>query len=65
MARSSKKRDSIPEHFKSIEEAAESWESHDLADYWDVTSEAHYRLHIASCGGLEEWLSAALFIAHI
>jgi hypothetical protein len=46
MERSSKKRDPIPKHFKSIEEAAEFWDSHDLADYWDVTSEAHFDVDI-------------------
>jgi hypothetical protein len=46
MERSSKKHDPIPQHFKSIEEAAEFWDSHDLADYWDVTSEAHFDVDI-------------------
>jgi hypothetical protein len=46
MARRSKKRDPIPEHFNSIEEAAEFWDSHDLTDYWDVTSEAHFDVDI-------------------
>src|SRR5262245_43082177 len=46
MARSSKKRGPIPEHFKSIEEAAEFWDSHDLADYWDLTSEAEFEVDI-------------------
>ena len=46
MERSSKKRDPIPQHFKSIEEAAEFWDSHDLTDYWDVTSEAHFDVDI-------------------
>jgi hypothetical protein len=36
------KRDPIPDHFSSIEEASEFWDSHDLADYWDLTSEAHF-----------------------
>ncbi|MBC8448325.1 MAG: hypothetical protein H8D78_11290 [Chloroflexi bacterium] len=40
------KRDPIPEHFKSIEEAAEFWDSHDLADYWDLTREAHFEVDI-------------------
>jgi predicted HicB family RNase H-like nuclease len=40
------KRDPIPEHFKSIEEAAEFWGSHDLADYWDLTREAHFEVDI-------------------
>jgi hypothetical protein len=42
----SMKRDPIPEHFKSIEEAAEFWDSHDLADYWDLTQEAHFEVDI-------------------
>jgi hypothetical protein len=46
MRRNSKKRDPIPRHFKSIEEAAQFWDSHDLADYWDLTSEAHFEVDI-------------------
>ena len=46
MRKSSKKRDPIPRHFKSIEEAAEFWDSHDLTDYWDMTSEAHFDVDI-------------------
>ena len=41
-----KKRDPIPKHFKSMEEAAEFWDSHDLADYWDLTREAHFEVDI-------------------
>ena len=41
-----KKRDPIPRHFKSIEEAAEFWDSHDLADYWDLTREVHFEVDI-------------------
>ncbi len=41
-----KKRDPIPKHFKSIEEAAEFWDSHDLTDYWDLTREAHFEVDI-------------------
>lgn len=39
MAESKTARDLIPEHFSSIEEAAEFWDVHDLADYWDLTEE--------------------------
>ena len=39
MAESKTRRDPIPEHFSSIEEAAEFWDVHDLADYWDLTEE--------------------------
>jgi hypothetical protein len=46
MARSKERRDLIPEHFKSIEEAAEFWDSHDLGDYWDLTKEAEFEVDI-------------------
>jgi hypothetical protein len=39
-------RDPIPKYFKSIEEAAEFWDNHDLADYWDLTREAHFEVDI-------------------
>jgi len=41
-----RKRDPIPKHFKTIEEAAEFWDTHDLADYWDLTREAHFDVDI-------------------
>jgi hypothetical protein len=40
------KRDPIPKHFKNIEQAAKFWDSHDLADYWDFTREAHFEVDI-------------------
>jgi len=40
------KRDPIPENFASIEEAAEFWETHSLADYWDVTKEVHFDVNL-------------------
>jgi len=40
------KRDPIPRRFASIEEATEFWDSHDLADYWDLTKEAHFDVGI-------------------
>ena len=43
---STKKRDPIPKHFKTIEEAAEFWDTHDLSDYWDLTREAHFDVDI-------------------
>ncbi len=36
----------MPKHFKSIDEAAEFWDSHDLADYWDLTREVHFEVDI-------------------
>jgi hypothetical protein len=36
------KRELLPETFSSIEEAAEFWDTHDLSDHWDETSETHF-----------------------
>jgi len=46
MPKNKVKRDPIPKHFKSIEQAAEFWDSHDLADYWDLTRAAHFEVDI-------------------
>lgn len=34
------KKEPIPLHFKSAEDAGEFWDTHDLAEYWDKTKEA-------------------------
>ena len=39
MAKSRQERAPIPVHFGTIDEAAEFWDTHDLADYWDLTEE--------------------------
>jgi len=41
-----RKRDAVPRHFKSVGEAAEFWDSHDLADYWDLTHEVQFEVDI-------------------
>jgi hypothetical protein len=41
-----KARDQIPEQFATIEEAAEFWDSHDLADYWDLTEEVEFEVNL-------------------
>ena len=46
MANDKRKRDPLPKHFKSIEEAAEFWDTHDLADYWDLTQEAQFEVDL-------------------
>lgn len=40
MPKNKTKREPVPPHFESIEQAAEFWDSHDLTDYWDLTREA-------------------------
>ena len=42
----SKKKDPIPKHFKSVQDAAEFWDNHDLSDYWEMTREAHFDVDI-------------------
>jgi hypothetical protein len=36
----------IPEQFESIEEAGNFWDVHDLADYWDQTSETDLEFNL-------------------
>src|SRR6266699_4206859 len=40
------KNDPIPKHFKTLDEAAEFWDTHDLADYWDQTSEVNFEFDL-------------------
>jgi len=42
---SDKATDPIPNDFDSIEEAADFWDSHSLALYWDQTSEVEMGVH--------------------
>jgi hypothetical protein len=48
--KSVKHRDPLPEHFSSLDEAAEFWDTHDSADYEDymrdVEFEADIKMHI-------------------
>lgn len=46
MVRNSKTRSQVPRHFKTLDAAAEFWDSHDLADYRDMTREAHFEVDI-------------------
>jgi hypothetical protein len=39
-------REPIPEHFQSVAAAAEFWDSHDVADYDDLTQEAHFEVDL-------------------
>jgi hypothetical protein len=46
MAENNQEQDLIPAHFRSVEEAAEFWDSHDLSNYWDSTTEAHFEVDL-------------------
>ena len=39
-------RETIPDRFESLEEAAEFWDQHDVAGYDDLTREAHFEINI-------------------
>jgi hypothetical protein len=41
-----KKRDPLPEHFNTIEEAAEFWDTHDSADYEDYMRDVECQVNI-------------------
>ena len=41
-----KRRDTIPEHFNSAEEAGEFWDSHSGAEYWDEMEEEEMEFDI-------------------
>jgi hypothetical protein len=41
-----KQREPIPESFASIEKAAEWWDNHSLADYWDQTHEVEFEVNL-------------------
>lgn len=39
MQKSKKKIEPIPDEFKTIMEASDFWDTHDITDYWDDTKE--------------------------
>ena len=43
---SKSKREPIPKHFATLEEAGEFWDTHDLGDYWDQTEEVEMSFHL-------------------
>jgi len=46
MSKSKIKRDPLPEEFETIEEAAEFWDSHSLADYEDYQKEVDFEVDL-------------------
>ncbi|HLF89485.1 MAG TPA: CopG family antitoxin [Anaerolineales bacterium] len=49
----------IPENFTSIEAAAQFWETHSLADYWDQTHEVQIEVHAPR----RQWIPLAANLA--
>ena len=48
MTKSKVKRDSLPEEFISIEEAANFWDTHSLADYEDLQKDIEFEVELKS-----------------
>ncbi|MBI5029162.1 MAG: hypothetical protein HZB51_01445 [Chloroflexi bacterium] len=48
MAKNKKRRDPIPQNFKSVEELQEFWDTHSIADYDDVFQDAHFDVDLRS-----------------
>ena len=46
MAKNKEKKPSIPEQFKTAEEAGEYWDTHDLTDFEDVSHEVEFQVEI-------------------
>ncbi|MGE0083390.1 MAG: CopG family antitoxin [Desulfococcaceae bacterium] len=42
------KRESLPEEFKDIEEAAKFWDTHSLADYEDLQRDTEFEVELKS-----------------
>ena len=40
------KRDPLPKRFRTLEEAGEFWDTHDLGDYWDQTEPVEMSFHL-------------------
>ena len=53
-AKTKKRRTPLPEHFESLEQAAEFWDTHDSADYEDYMSDVEnewrikYRIYLVA-----------------
>lgn len=46
MRKSKSVREPIPKEFKSLDEVADFWDSHDMADYWDQTKEVAFEVDL-------------------
>ncbi len=46
MLKDERRIDPIPDHFSSIEEASDFWDTHSLGDYWEQTEAAHFDMEV-------------------
>ena len=46
MARNRVEPEPLPAHFTTLHEASEFWETHDLADYWELSEEVEVEVDV-------------------
>ena len=46
MQKSKKRIEPIPDEFKTIMEASDFWDTHDIADYWDEIKEVKFKVSL-------------------
>lgn len=46
MKKSERKTKKLPERFKTLREAGDFWDKHDLSDYWDETRRVHFDVEV-------------------
>lgn len=44
MQKSKKKIEPVPEEFETLMEASDFWDTHDISEYWNMTSEAKFKV---------------------
>jgi hypothetical protein len=59
MSKNDKTKGQIPPDFSSLEEAAEFWDTHSLADYWDQTQEVEIEVRVQR----RQWIPLASMLA--
>lgn len=46
MSKDKRKKEFIPEEFRSVKEASDFWDTHDITDYWDKTKEVEFEVEV-------------------
>lgn len=59
MNESSLQRDSLPDEFSTLEDAAIFWDTHDLSDYWDETTDVEIDVRAPR----HQWIPLATHLA--
>lgn len=59
MNESNPSKDPLPDDFSTLEEAAAFWDSHDLSDYWDETTEVEFDVRAPR----HQWIPLASHLA--